>query len=210
MNILNFFLPTMALAALLGSAPAQAYYSTLDNGNMLKSGNYRLLGEVQFVTEGDTGMNLAGRIDGGINEEMSWRGEFGFGTTDFFGGGFVKWVPIPDMASQPAVGFLAGVIYAHYSSVDELSLRVHPFVSKAFVVEFGEFTPYAALPFGLRNNELDTELTMQLVLGSEFKPNAWKNIGLFAELGFDVRESFPYFSLGASVEWNEEDGIQFE
>ncbi len=201
---------SMTVFALALGQPAHAYYSTLDNGNMLKPGHYRMLGEVQFVTEGDSGMNLSARLDGAINEEMGWRGQFGFGTTDFFGGGFVKWVPIPDIDRQPAVGLLGGVLYARHSRVDQLSLRVHPFISKAFVVEFGEFTPYAALPFGLRNTEDDTELTIQLALGSEFKPNAWKHIGLFAEIAFDVREAFPYFSLAASLEWDEENGIQFE
>lgn len=189
--------------------PAAAYYSTLTTGQMLKHGHYQLGAETQFVTDGDTGVNLAARFDAPINDELGFRAEAGFGATDFFGGGYIKWVPVPDLESQPAIGVLAGAVYGHYSGIDALSLRAHPFVSKSFGVDYGVITPYAALPFGLQIAEDDTDFTMQIAIGTEYKPEAWEHLGFMAELGFDINDAFPYFSLNATIEWDEENGLVF-
>lgn len=192
------------------SLPLWAYNTTLDTGRLLQDGHYKMGVESQFVTSGDDGINIAGRFDGPINDELGWKAHAGFGTTDGFVGGYVKWIPYPDLEKQPAVGLIGGVQYARYSGLDELSLRIHPLVSKQFNVDLGEVTPYASLPLGLRSLDGETDLVMQLALGSEFRPMAWENIRVLAELAFDVRKSFSYFLVGATLEFDEENGIEFK
>lgn len=199
-----------ALGMLVSGSAFAGYYSTLETGKLLADGHYRLGAETQFITEGDDGVNLAARLDGPINDEWGWRAVAGFGTTDVYLGGFAKWVPIPDVDSQPAVGALLGVLYANYSDMSELSLRLHPFVSKAFDLEFGDLTPYAALPLGFRTADGDTDFTSQVALGVEFKPEALEKIDFIAEIGFDIDNAFPYFSVGATIEFDENNGMEWK
>ena len=204
----------LALALLALGLSAQSasagFYSTMDTGKLLAPGHYKLGAETQFITEGDDGVNLGARIDGGIDDEWGWRGLVGFGTTDVFLGAFAKWVPIPDVDNQPAVGALIGVVYANYGDISELTLRVHPFVSKAFEVSFGDLTPYASLPLGLRTADGETDLTSQIVFGTEFRPGGLEKINFLAEIGFDIDNAFPYFSIGATLEFDEDNGIEFK
>jgi hypothetical protein len=194
---------------LFWSAPSFAFYTTMDTGRLLKEGEFKIGAEAQFITEGDDGVNLAGRFDGGINDELGWKSLVGFGTTDVFLGGFVKWVPVPDMDSQPAIGVIGGVLYANYDDVSELSLRAHPFVSKEFHPEIGTLTPYLALPIGIRTIEGDSDVPFQVALGADFRPDGLEKIDFIAEIGFDVNDAFPYFAFGATLEFDSENGIEF-
>ena len=210
----KIFVLSLGVGLLCGGLTSEqafaGYYSTMDTGKLLKEGHYNLGAETQFITEGDDGVNLDAKLDGPIDDEWNWRGMVGFGTTDFYLGGFVKWVPIPDFENQPAVGALIGVLYANYSHISALNFRFHPFVSKSFIFDFGEITPYAALPLGFRTADGDTDFTVQVALGSQFKPDAFERISFLAEIGFDIDNAFPYFSIGATLEFDEENGIEFK
>ncbi|MBX7232513.1 MAG: hypothetical protein K1X29_10550 [Bdellovibrionales bacterium] len=200
---------------------AYAFYATMDAGQILKPGHYKISAETQAVTEGNNGMNLAARFEGPINDELTWKAQLGFGTTNIFGGGFVKWVPIPDLDSQPAIGLIAGVVMAHAdhdfnsrgtntSDFNELSVRAHPFVSKHFDCDLGEITPYASLPVGIRSAGGDSSLPIQLTVGADFKPNTWKNMSIVTEIGVNVARAFSYLAVGVTLEFDEENGIVFK
>ena len=184
------------------SLSAFAFYSTIDTGEIIEPGKYRILGEAQGITDNNSGLNVNGRVDWGLNEESSIRGLVGVGTTDFHLGGFFKWVPIPDYSKQPAIGVLAGLVYAHHQSANELSLRVHPMVSKGFDVDFGKITPYGALPFGLRSFQSRTDIPLQLAGGTELIFQEIRPWRFFAEVGFDLNKAFSYFSLAASYDFD--------
>jgi hypothetical protein len=195
----------------LWSVPSLAYYTTMDTGRLLKQGEFKLGAEAQFITEGDDGVNLAGRFDGPIDDELGWRAQVGFGTTDVFLAGFVKWVPIPDTENQPAIGVNLGVLYANYESVSELSLRAHPFISKEFhKMDIGQITPYAALPIGIRTVDGDSDVPFQIAIGADFRPDGLEKINFIAEIGFDINDAFPYFAFGATLEFDNENGIEFK
>lgn len=199
----------LLVLTLLWSAQASAYYTTMDTGQMLKLGEYKLGAEAQFITEGDDGVNIGARFDGAINDELGWKTLLGAGTTDLFLGGFVKWVPFPDTEKQPAIGVIAGVLYAHYEDLNELSLRAHPFISKKFALEFGDITPFFALPIGIRTADSETDVPFQVALGAEFRPTGIEKINFLAEIGFDINDAFPYFAIGATLQFDEENGIEF-
>lgn len=193
----------------LAAPQAHAFYSTMDTGDVLPEGKYSIGAETQFITNNDSGANLVTRFDGGISEEAGFRGELGFGTTDLHLGAFFKWIPIPDYDQQPAIGITSGLVFAEYSGHSEVSLRFHPIISKGFATEFGKITPYGSLPFGLRSYNDDTDVPVQMTLGSELffsQIPLWRFKG---EVGFDLNDAFTYISIGASLDFDAENGIRF-
>jgi len=193
---------------------AQAYYTVMDNAEVLPKGVYKATGELQFITDRG-GMNLASRFDAGVSEEIGLRGLFGFGTTDIFFGGLVKWIPFPDIDGQPAIGMNAGLLYARDDENRDLTIRLEPLVSKEF--ELGNFwlTPYASLPVGIRVRNSDvakdsTDLTFQIAAGSQLQVEKWKNLQFMAEIGFDIDKAYSYVSGSVVYYFDEEKGLVVE
>src|SRR5690606_13854627 len=108
-----------------------------------------------------------------LSDDSNVRGIIGFGTTDFQVGGFYKWVPIPDVEGQPAIGFAAGVLYARTEGLNDLSLRFHPLISKQYQIDWGEITPYGSIPIGIRSIDGETDVPVQAVIGAELKTSHW-------------------------------------
>src|SRR5690606_35892384 len=123
---------------LLTAQPAFAFYTLFETGDLLPEDKMQVSAEAQFVTSGDDGTNIIGRLDKGFDDESNLRFMAGVGTTDFQFGGFLKWVPFPDFGNQPAIGFTFGAHVARFDSEGrnesadvgdgtELALRVNPF-----------------------------------------------------------------------------------
>ena len=55
----------------------------MDTADLVEPDHYNLNVETQFITDGESGMNLLGRFDRRINDESSYRVELGFGVVDF-------------------------------------------------------------------------------------------------------------------------------
>lgn len=182
MSRLNLqFLTFFGVLLLSFSAPAFAYYSVMDNGEIMEPGKYKITGETQFLTD-EGGINISGRFDTGITDETGLRALIGFGKTDFFAGALFKWMPVPDIEGQPAIGANMGLVYGKDGDVTDLNFRLEPLISKKFLVHFGALTPYASIPLAIRvrsaTNDVrdDTELTSQLVVGSQVKLKDWSNL----------------------------------
>lgn len=186
---------------------AQAYFTTLDTGEVIKAGSIRAGGGAQFVLNQYDGANFLGNVDVPINDSQSVRGVFGFGKIDFQVAGYYKWVPFPDLKKQPAVGGMAGVTWAKIGSISEYSLRLHPLVSKKFATEVGDITPYASLPFGFttRNGAPagadSTFVPFQLVGGAEFHFLDLQRWKFYSELGLNLNKAFSYIALSASYQF---------
>ncbi|MGE0527878.1 MAG: hypothetical protein AB7G93_09115 [Bdellovibrionales bacterium] len=198
------------------AAPAWAsYYSVLDTGEVLPSGRYKLTGDFQVLTK-DGGVNVGAAMDMGIQDEYGVRALLGAGATDVFVGGLVKWMPVPDVEGQPAMGFNAGVLYGKDGDERELSFRIEPLVSKKIQLDTTIFTPYASLPvsFRMRNSDDikrdDNELALQLVVGSQLQVERWKNLQFIAEVGVDLDNAPSHVSAGAILYFDEENGIVIE
>lgn len=213
-TFLKSLLATVAGAAIVMAPKASAYYSVLDNNEILSKGNYKITTNAQFITEGGGGANVAARFDMGLDEEFGVRGIFGVGQTDFFAGGMVRWVPIPDIDNQPAVGFNAGVLYGKDEDVRDLTVRIEPIASKKFNVSETIFTPYVSLPLGVRfqdtDVEDDTNVTWQLVVGSQLQIPDLQKIHFIGEIGLDLTKAPTYVNIGALLYFDEENGIIFE
>lgn len=192
------------------SPAAFAFYTFQDSGDLLEAGRYATATEVQFVTSRDSGANFVGKIDGGLNDEFNFRAVIGTGNTDFQIQGLLKWVPIPDYENQPAIGLATGFLWARYESrasadqtENEFSVRVIPFISKKFDTDIGPFTPYAALPFAIRDYASESDVPFNAAIGSKFSHVDLAGVTFTGELGFDIDESFDYVSIGAIFSMDE-------
>jgi len=197
--VLNAFLLASFLvsSAFFFVPAAQAFYTVQETGDLLKPNQMQIATELQAITSGDDGINVIGRFDKGLDEEINLRFEVGFGTTDSTVGAYIKWVPIPDYESQPAIGFTFGAHIANYEDETEFAGRVIPFVSKQFDTDWGLVTPYAALPFAFSQYDDESQNPFFLVLGSRYKHPEFQYCDFTAELGFEISDSFTYLSLGA-------------
>jgi hypothetical protein len=195
---------------LLLAPSAKAYYAVMDNGEILAPGKYKLTPSMQFLTDSG-GVNLSARGDMGFTDEFGGRVLFGMGKTDYFLGGLVKWMPVPDVDRQPAIGMNVGLLYGKDRDTRDLTIRVEPLVSKKLNVGDAKFTPYASLPLGLRMrnssdprvNE-DTKLAIQLVAGTQLEIPHWKNLQFMGEIGLDLENAPSHVSFGAVLYFDEE------
>jgi hypothetical protein len=192
------------------SLPAQAYFSTIDTGELVAPGEYQASIEPQLLLSSYDGLNansanIVGRFDTGLNESSSLRGIVGVGSVDFQLGGMYKYVPFPDLEKQPAIGFSTGVILARVNGQTEFSGRFHPLISKKLVTEIGDLIPYVSLPLGLTARSNQTVFTMQVAGGTEFRPLNIKNFSFFGELGVNLSQTFSYLSIAAV--WHFDDSL---
>jgi hypothetical protein len=206
------------LALLVGFSSSvcfAGYYDVLDNGEILPKGTYKLGGNTQLLTNPFTGVNIGATIDAGFEDQYGMRAIAGFGKTDYFLGAMFKWMPIPDVQNQPAVGFNVGLIYGRWFDQSELTIRGEPLVSKKFAMGGGYITPYAALPIGIlmRNSNTKssgTDVTWQVAVGSQVQVERWKNLQFIGEVGLDISNAFSYVSLGAVWYFDEQNGFELK
>ena len=205
-----------AVFLVCSSTPAFAYYALLDNGEVMKPGHYKLTGDLQALTD-DGGLNAGGRIDAGLDEEFGVRGVVGFGEIDYFFGALFKWMPVPDIESQPAMGANMGILYGKDGDVSDLTFRIEPMLSKRITIDQTFITPYVALPVGLRIRKVDnprvnddTKGTFQLVFGGQLQVEQWKNLQFLAEIGLDLDQAPGYISAGAIFYFDSENGFSLE
>ena len=196
------------------STPCWAYYDVLDNGEILQSGHYKFTAGLQTLTSSG-GLNMGLMFDAGFQEEYGIRILGGLGKTDYYTGGLFKWMPIPDIEGQPAIGFNVGLVYAKWNDNRDLTFRFEPLVSKKFEMESVTLTPYGSLPLGLRTrnsdvNEAGSAVTWQLVAGSQLQIEKWKNLQFMGEIGLELEHAFSHISLAAIYYFDPETGFELK
>lgn len=196
----------MIVLLLALSQPSLAFFSLMDTGELVKEGEYRVLGEGQILFDAPEGFNLNGRFSTGIQDDSEVQFEAGVGSIDYYMGAFWKWVPFPDTDEQPAIGFRGGVTFADVSGLSTYGINFTPLVSKHLDSDIGAFTPYGGLELGLQNNVHDTYFSMQAVLGMQWSPGGMnleqlKDFNFLIEYGLEVDDAFNYLSFGASYDF---------
>lgn len=197
-NMKQFVKYVLCFGALLHLSQALAFYSVQESGILVKENMWQPGAEIQLITNEDEGMNFLGRLDRGFNDESNFRFIAGTGTTSFVAGAFFKWVPFPDLESQPAVGFTVGGHVARYEGENELALRLIPFASKSFEVDTGLLTPYVSLPIAFSDFADEDRTPIQLVIGSRYNHKEFEHCEFSAELGIELNDNAPtYISVNA-------------
>ncbi len=200
---------------MLNQSAEAAYYSVLDTGEIMSSGNYKLAPDLQILTD-DGGLNLGVTGDMGIDDEFGLRALAGFGKTDFYFGGMLKWVPVPDIEGQPLIGMNVGLIYAKDNDIRDMLIRAEPILSKKISLNGSALTPYVALPMSvrLRNSsnpkvDEDTVIAWQLVGGAQLQVEQLKKVQFMAEVGVELNEA-PSYVAGSMIFYVDEEGFAFE
>lgn len=189
-----------AAILLLLSQSAFAYNSIINTGSITETGTYKIGSELQVLTDDPSGANVLVFVDlPTTSQSLDYRLKFGTGTTDVNFGFGAKWIPIPDLQNQPAIGAYFDIDWISDNSFDFISARVAPMLSKSFSWEYGVMTPYAAVPLGLRyyleDFEDDLDVFVQLTFGAELNFEAYDKVTFFGEAGFDIDQAITYFSL---------------
>ncbi len=192
------------LSTVLAALPANAYFSTIDTGELVAPHAYRATLEPQFILNKIDGANGIGRFATGITDESSAELVLGLGEVDFQAGAFYKLIPYPDTEGQPAIGAKFGFLVAEVADETEYNLRFHPLISKAFESEVGSVTTYGSLPLGLRTRNDTTTIPLQIAGGIEYKVQGHENLRLMTELGLNLSKAFDYISFAVAYNFDEE------
>jgi hypothetical protein len=191
------------ISSSIASSVANAYFSTLDTGDIIEKDKYQVMLEPQVILTDIQGVNAVTRFDTGIDQDSSLRAILGFGKVDFQIGGMYKYVPFPDTAKQPAIGGEAGILFARVNGGTEFSLRLHPLVSKTLETEIGDVIPYGSIPFGFTSKKNEDVFPIQLVGGSELRPLNTPGFSFFGELGVNVNKAFSYVSVAVAYRFDD-------
>ncbi len=191
---------------------ASAFQSHMDTADLLKPDQYQLGIEPQYIFNNVSGFNAIAHFDMGATEVSNFKFELGTGVVPLQMGGYYKWSPFPDIDNQPAIGGYFGVLYSYKNSnVTNLGFRAHPEVSKKFKLKnFGDVTPYGALPFGIAMESGNTTYPIQLAAGAKWLPSSLKHMNFWFEVGLELNQAFTYASIGLSIPFDTWDEIKFD
>jgi hypothetical protein len=183
------------------SGSSHAYLSLLSTGEMLKPEQFQVMTYVESVFNKYKGTNVNARGSLGFTDELQGDFEIGLGEFDVTLGAYVKWVPIPDVDDQPAIGVRAGLSYLNWDDFSQTSIVAMPFLSKGFVTDHGKFTPYTGIPLGINSNDDDTYFFARIAFGSEWTHPDQPHLHAIAEVAFDLSKSFSSINAGGSYDF---------
>lgn len=168
---------------------ALGYFSVIDSGELVPKDQYRFILEPQFGH-----FNIATHFDAGITEESQARVSIGAGENGTHFDFFYKTIPIPDVDSQPAIGYKLGTSFDVDRGATIFSVRFIPLISKVMTFHKKTFVPYLALPLSLTMNKTDSTTPIHLVLGSEITIPKATDMAMGFEVGASLKQSFSYIS----------------
>lgn len=174
---------------------AIAYTSFMDDAEVMEPGVSRAYGATQLVLSGQQGLNLTSHIETGLSESTTFRAMLGFGQTDFHVGGAFKWVPIPDIDSQPGIGVRTSLLVGSQGGESVVSAFLTPFLSKKISSEAGKFTVFAGFPFGLQTVQNVGSRPTSMVFGTEWETQKRSDLRVGSEINVNFSDSFYYLSL---------------
>lgn len=183
------------------ASTSHAYLSLLSTGEILEQNQFQVMGYIESVFNKYDGTNLNARGSLGLAEDLQADIEIGVGEFDVMLGAFAKWVPIPDVNDQPAVGVRAGLSYLNWDDFSQTSIVAMPFVSKGFETNWGKFNPFTGIPFGINSNDDDTYFMARIAFGTEWTHDDNKQLHAIGEIAFDLSKSFSSINAGASYDF---------
>lgn len=183
-----------------------AFIPVGETGEIIKMDKYQVGLEPMLFTESGGRAQFNAFFDFPYNEATSFRTILGTGFTDFVAGATVKYVPFPDIGTQPAIGLRGGVYTGHKDSVSFLAFEATPLFSKKFEYENGPLIPYAAIPIRWISSKTNT-LTSQMALGADWYPNEIVDYFFNGELGINLKDSYSYISLAVTLPFDRTQGL---
>lgn len=186
----------------------QAAYLTLgESAEVISPQTYRIGADVQALTTSGGGFNVGAFMDAGWADGMSSRFNFGVGKIDFHLGASFKWVPIPDVDRQPAMGLKTSFFTSRYDSQNFNVLQIAPLVSKKMDSNSGLWTPYAAISVNVGLNS-GSRTGTSFIAGSELLLKEYEHIHLAGEMSLDLKDSIGHFAFFASMPFDSKSGFK--
>lgn len=198
----------ISVSILLLSLSSHAQYSVAESAEVLTGKSYRA--GVQTLETFNNGLDVIGNFDAPVNDSTSMRVLLGTGEADFITGASLKYVPFPDVDKQPAIGVRGGITYSRLNKVGTLSLSAAPIVSKKVATDIGQFTPYAALPFGMNFYSGNVSSPVQMAFGTEYKHPDYETFMFGAECGINLTRAENYLSIYVSVGLDDDKGLHIK
>ncbi len=182
------------IGLLITPFPVHAYLSTIDSGELVPINQYRLILEPQANP-----FNLSAHFDAGITDSSQLRLSLGAGESGTHFDFSYKTIPIPNLDTQPAMGYKIGTIFASEKGRENsLTIRFTPLVSKNYIINQNRWTPYLALPLGVSVRKSTSTTPTHFVVGTELTPSTTPDMQFGAEVGANLRDSFSYVSVFVS------------
>lgn len=176
--------------------PAQAYLAISEVGEPLAGKTYTITGGAQLNQRPLEGGQGQITVKWPFQEDMDLTFQIGAGQVAKFlqvGG---RWVPIPDVDNQPALGLKWDVSLAQERERSLGLFRIAPFGSKKFLLESGFLEPYLYMPVGVALQEQQFFFVAQLVTGVHWGFEDIRPFSFYTEIGWNLRDMFSYFYLG--------------
>ena len=187
---------------------AQASYLTIgESAEVIPSQSYRIGGDLQLLTSDGGGMNVGAFLDAGWGEGMSSRFSFGVGKIDFHLGASFKWIPIPDVARQPAMGVKASLYTARYESENVNVIQVAPMLSKKTDSDVGLWTPYTAIALNVGMNS-GSRTGTAFVVGTELLLKDYDGVHFASEIGMNLKDSIGHIAFFGSIPFDSKQGFK--
>jgi hypothetical protein len=196
------FLPFLLLAE-----PAMAYLSVGGAAEIPKEGTYLMGGSAQALINEGGGLMAGGFLEIPHSEDFSSRYYLGVGKIDYHMSAGIKWVPIPDINNQPAMGVKISGWYARTADLNVTTVQIAPLFSKRFKTESGIFTPYASVPVNITNTKDRSYTGTQFTMGSEFHHPDLGEMFFGAELALNLKDSYSFIGATVSVPFDGEKGF---
>ena len=194
-------------ASLLFSLPAKAFLGVNETAEVLSSGQYRVGYIPQNYLGNGGGLEHGAFLDMPIDRDINSRIELGFGVTDFWAAGSIKWVPIPDFQKQPAMGLRGKIILAREQTNSFFNTQITPMLSKKYQTARGTFIPYAGFPITfIYENSTNNTNTTQMCFGTEWVVSPKFQMG--GELDISVSGDTNMLSLYFSFQFDERIGFK--
>lgn len=187
--MLRFGVYWLFTALFILSPAAKAYFSVIDSGELVPKDQYRFILEPQFGH-----FNITAHFDAGITEEAQSRVSIGAGEDGTHFDFFYKTIPIPDIDSQPAIGYKIGTSFAIDRGETIFSLRFIPLISKTMQIKKYTLTPYFSLPLSVSMFKGASTTPIHAVLGTEMTLPKTTDMQVGMELGSSLKDSFSYIS----------------
>ena len=190
----------VCLASVLGfvliAVPTPAYSGLGTLTHFIPAGEMSLGADVDLTLTSGAGVAGNLKYTQGVNELVNVTALLGTGSGPrrFRVGGNMLIDFIPDMESQPGMGFAIQGLYYRLPNSGQLELTGIPYIHKTYRSGNNEIEPFLGIPLGASFSEGRYRALAQLVIGSMFKSS--EKFRYTLEFGVAVNNTESYLAGG--------------
>ena len=195
-SLFRRFCVLSTLAALIPSAPSDAWAGVFSTPHFVAPGEYSLGVEPEVTLTSGAGLAANLRYTHGVSDFGNATAIIGSGggPRRFRLGGNLTFDLFPDIEGQPGIGVAGQALYVRLPHAGKMEFTAIPYIHKTFVFQSSEVEPFFAFPFGASLSESNYEAISAVAVGALFKNS--ENFRFVIELGIAVNHTESYVSGG--------------